>query len=301
MPLIFGAASFCVLLSPRSWPVSALFMKQYEAYTLYNFGRCVFLLVGREAEARAREHRTGKTSQKDALLPADATNANEIKRILLALRADGPRKFYATPPCCCWFRFCMTQRLVDLSDIRMVLRFLDQFVVVTVSMSLFLVWLRLAWNIDSPFQKYGKAIEGISGVVAIQGTVILLFSTMNILTDWCIKLKFASIKLLIVISTLQEVIVGFFIPKSGVSTGGCSLNGESYVKFWVMWFVSLECVLLAVLHRYAYSEEELHDAEDFDGVRLLSLTKEIQELEEADRQLKSAASQPQSATFTLGV
>lgn len=300
MPLVFGTCAFLTLLTPRSWPASTLVMKQYEAYTLYCFGRCIFLLVGREAEARTRQESVRHNPQKQALLPVDAGDANETKRILLALRAEGPRKFYATPPCLCWFRLCMTARPVVLSDMRLVLRLLDQFVIVSVSMSLMLIWLRLAWNIDTPFKKFGKVIESLSGLVAIQGTVILLFATVRILDDWCIKLKFVSIKILIAISTIQEGVIGFFVPATAGFTGKCSLHGESQIQFWVMWFVTVESVLLAVLHRFAYSDKELPGAEDFDGVRLLSLTREIRELEEAEEELRRAANQTQSATFTLG-
>eukprot|EP00438_Fugacium_kawagutii_P030240 Skav219533 [mRNA] locus=scaffold30:667757:678045:- [translate_table: standard] len=105
----------------------------------------------------------------------------------------------------------------------------------------------------------------VSGMLAVYGLVIMYKATHDLLHDWKTTRKFVSVKIVILLSVVQNKIFSWFIhtfrpmEKSCLLTPGNPKDLERIVVFWTTFATLMETMLLSHLIIRAFPAEEVSD------------------------------------------
>jgi len=253
---VLGTTATAALFSPRVYALSRFLQTQFEAVALASFGAIVFLLLASEA--------VKQITTKDSSLAV---------KIMVALNKDGPKPHFAVPPFACCFKRCIPAHLLKPSHVLLSRFLVRQYMFSAVIGSLTTLWFALAMT-NHAFRLEEAIVSKfikLSGFAAIYGLFIMYFATHDLLHKWNVTAKFISLKIIVLLSTLQETLIGLLIKHIKAPSKDCLADPFSPSKevqdihrehFNSMWLTALESLLVALLVSRAFPCSELYNIED---------------------------------------
>eukprot|EP00929_Paragymnodinium_shiwhaense_P077742 TRINITY_DN4008_c0_g1_i2.p2 TRINITY_DN4008_c0_g1~~TRINITY_DN4008_c0_g1_i2.p2 ORF type:complete len:196 (-),score=31.68 TRINITY_DN4008_c0_g1_i2:163-750(-) len=126
------------------------------------------------------------------------------------------------------------------------------------------LWAALALD-DEQYQhllRLCSAVIRLTGFMSVWGLFILYNSSKELLKDWNTFKKFVAIKVIILVSILQDKIVHFVLKSRMIESPGC-LNwhhGPEFLRTFVnQWLLNFEMVFMAILLIRAFPVDELFE------------------------------------------
>jgi len=252
---ILGVTATLALFSPHAFYLMKMLQTQVEAVSLSAFGNILFLLVAEESH----------------LLYDGPEHAHESTgyKILMALNREGPKPHFGVPPFACCFRRCLPAHLLRPGHILLARNFVRQYAFMVIMSSMLEMWCALALSAAEmgPMFMITMNLVKLSGFVCIYGLFILYSATHDVLEKFNPTSKFVALKLVVLLMTYQELLVGpimhFITPASDLCLADPEHSGEEiqtkHREHWTdMYFTALESMLLAFLVRRAFPADELH-------------------------------------------
>jgi len=260
-PVVWAVCCWISLFCPLMSPLTELFMGQSEAYAIYIFLVILYMLVSIEACKNRMEH----SEPGEGNLRAEVENMGQT--IMEAVHEYGPQKYFAVPPFGCCFYRCCTEHHITAKQLLWVSRLVKQYVILELFLNTFFMWAGLTFQPEraEKIQSVAGYILKISGMLAVYGLFIMYKATHDLLHDWSTTRKFVSVKIVILLSVVQNKIFSFFIhrfrprDRSCLLTPGHPKDLERVVIFWTMFASLVETVLLSHLIIRAFPAHEVSD------------------------------------------
>jgi len=256
---VFGGTAFVSLLCPRSYWLCKMVQLQFEALTISFFGTTMFILLAEESIQRCKV--------------VEGPSQGIAHDILRALKAQGPRKHFAVPPFGCCFRPFIEPYDMKPRHLIWARYFFQQYTFVVVVGSMLVAYSALAIDTRS-FMAIKHVVDittKVSGFLAIYGLMILYVATHDLLEQWRTTAKFISIKLVVLLCTFQEWLIGWvskhFDPVHCVDILNAGTIVDEKVKerhrehYMSMYMICLEAVVVSLLVYRAFSAAEVRQFE----------------------------------------
>eukprot|EP00455_Lapot_gusevi_P022261 TRINITY_DN2317_c0_g2_i3.p1 TRINITY_DN2317_c0_g2~~TRINITY_DN2317_c0_g2_i3.p1 ORF type:complete len:296 (-),score=91.32 TRINITY_DN2317_c0_g2_i3:83-970(-) len=226
MSLVFGTTSLLTLWLLRPAFLFGVARSIFEAVTLRNFQIALLNILGEDPET--------------------------VQKLVLEQPAG---KLLSVPPCCCCFRSCETEKHLTPSLMDWCLLGTRQFVLVVPFVAFINLWVEIDGNNYTRAATILKAISTISMFFALYALFIIYQGTKEILHKFESTNKFVAIKLILIISAIQEFIIEVAISDDD-SIG--SMYDAPAKRAYIMNFVLVfESFILAVLLRRAFPASEI--------------------------------------------
>lgn len=261
-PMVWAVCCWATLFCPLARPLAELFMGQSEAYAIYSFLVILFMLVSIEARQR-------RPNQSDLAMESMSTGdlSNMGLIVIQAVQDYGPQRYFAVPPFGCFFYRCCKPHHISAKQLLWVSRLVKQFGVLQIFFNSYFLWARLTLLPAQAqrVEKISQAVLKVSGMLAMYGLFIMYKATHDLLQNWNTTRKFVALKVVIVVSTLQDKLLSWLISSTGLLTTNCLLSTEHpedmhrLLTFWSCYFTLLETVPLSLLIIKAFPAMEVTD------------------------------------------
>ncbi|CAK9030325.1 unnamed protein product [Durusdinium trenchii] len=259
-PMVWAVCCWVSLFCPLTTNLSELFMGQSEAYAIYIFLVILYMLVSIEACKKRME--TGGAGES---LRTEMMNMGQT--VMEAIHEYGPQKYFAVPPFGCCFWRCCTPHHITAKQLLWVSRLVKQYVLLELFLNTFFMWCGLTFLPvrAKKMQSVAGYILKASGMLAIYGLFVMYKATHDLLHDWNTTRKFVAIKLVILLSVIQNKLFGLFIRKFRPPDESCLLEPnnpkdlEHVIAWWTTFATLVETVLLSHLIIKAFPAHEVSD------------------------------------------
>lgn len=260
-PMVWAICCWFALFCPLVAPLSELFMGQSEAYAIYIFLVIMYMLVSIEAcKTKLEQSDPGQTSLRSEM-------ENMGQTIMDAVHDYGPQKYFAVPPFGCCFKPCYWEHQITAKQLLWVSRLVKQYVILELFLNTFFMWAGLTFQPEraARIQNVAAYILKISGMMAVYGLFIMYKATHDLLHDWNTTRKFVSVKIVILLSVIQNKLFSWFIHTFRPRENSCLLTPghpeelERIVVFWTTFASLMETVLLSHLIIRAFPAHEVAD------------------------------------------
>eukprot|EP00913_Durusdinium_trenchii_P000403 g370.t1 len=226
-PMVWAVCCWVSLFCPLTTNLSELFMGQSEAYAIYIFLVILYMLVSIEACKKRME--TGGAGES---LRTEMMNMGQT--VMEAIHEYGPQKYFAVAASD-WTRSsvrtenrcCERQGQLFKSTIYPAKQGLvKQYVLLELFLNTFFMWCGLTFLPvrAKKMQSVAGYILKASGMLAIYGLFVMYKATHDLLHDWNTTRKFVAIKLVILLSVIQNKLFGLFIRKFRPPDESCLLE-----------------------------------------------------------------------------
>jgi len=260
--------SWTTLFAPLSMPLAELFKGQSEAYALYSFMAILFMLVSLEADKQAANIEAGNSSRFGSCITSSNQSTEPRADVIRALQHHGPQKYFAVPPFGCCFQHCCKPHRITARQLLWVASLVRQYVVAQLFIHAWIMWAGLTlepkWKATSQL----TTVLEVSGLLAMYGLFVLYGATHDLLQNWNTSKKFISVKVMIVLSTIQEMVFSLLIrdvfPQEKV-VKSCWVDPEHpedierAVQFWTSFANLLETVMISYLITQAFPASDVSD------------------------------------------
>jgi len=254
-PLFFALSGLGGVVDPSAIPICQTLQKIVEAFMLGRFGLLLFMLLSHESVCSTKGVAVYDVDQR-------------VQSMEVALAAEGSRKHFGGPPLGCFLRPCLRKHDLSINQLWKVMWLVQQYsyaapVIASVSLILEL-------SMEPAKGKYMvKAIEQVtkcSALTCLYGLFILYSATHHILEKWKTTAKFITVKGLLILFIIQELVLQFVIEPMLLESGSSCFKHAGFMPFWWsvynakflgMWAITLESVLMVVLVRVAFPVEEV--------------------------------------------
>jgi len=257
---VLGVTSFVSLLCPRADLMMKMLQMLAEAFALYSFGEILFVLCAQEAIHKAAS--------------LDREEDSIGVKMLAALNEQGPQAFFGVPPFACCFSRCLPKHLLSPSQLILARTFVRQYVYIVVISGLLKMYFGLCLPTGTAARVVAllTTVTKVASLLCIYGLFFLYKATHTLLEKWNPTLKFASLKVMIVVMVYQEWVVDklveHFPPAGEECLGNLGLRHEhpkmaeyfqnqNRVRFNNMYLVALESIMVAYLVRRAFQAHEV--------------------------------------------
>lgn len=266
---VFATVALFGLYIPRGSFLWAELLHVAEAIVLARFAELILLLI----YISPADGAVGETPPPSSHGGIWETDEAYYAKCVAALQRIQPLRLLASPPLGCYFVSApclpcsrpMQMSMRMLSCIRLALKAL------TISLpvvAIIRLWSRIAYAGEKVLLSTTHyilfAVQLLVTLVAIYALVILYRASYGLVRHHRVTHKFAAIKMVVFLSTLQHYILFFTFEmiersNSPSSTSSCAAMMRGAVRGqWIESLISAcEAPLLVWLHRYAYPEREL--------------------------------------------
>jgi len=266
-PFVLGGAAVICLFCPRTFFLMTMFQEQAEAVALSAFGNILFMLCAEEASKRVK----------------DMEGATVGQKMLVALNEEGEKPHFAAPPFTCCFASCMPARLLTPRNLILARGLIRQYAFVMVAGSMVAQWCSLSMPIWTAmkFNLWVGWLMKWSALFCIYGLFILYKATHHLLESWNPTAKFVSLKLCVFMMAWQEFIIKSVVRSNPSTDDKCladttltgavgkELQDHFRERFYIMYCVVLESILVAYMVRKAFPASELEEKTEEMHGRLL--------------------------------
>lgn len=254
-PSVWAVSALISLLCPNAAPLAELAQGQSEAFTIYMFLTILYMLLSREATKQEMEG--GDSSAEVQVGPA----------IVTALEQQGPKPYFATPPffCCCAGIF--PKHLLTPRHFLRIIALVKQYIYMQLFFSVFGLWAEMSLDehLAHKISTWTKIILKVSGMIGIYGLFVMYKATHDILEHWNTTRKFIAIKFVILLSIVQNRLLGFLLQKFRRKDQTCLVSTENphdlshVTNFWAQFLLVCETILMVYLLSKAFPAEEVED------------------------------------------
>lgn len=262
LPGVLAVLSMLTLLCPSPNRFLSIVQKTVEAFVLHKFGVFMFMMVLAESELLRVE--SGRACEDD--------NDN-MQMMQEGLAQDGPKKHFGALPLGCCFRSCMSAHDLSSRHLCYISWFIQQFVLLVPAVAVVSVYLFSVIE-TTTFLRVSTIfhwIVAVSNLVCVYGLVILFLATRTLLKRWNTKQKFIAIKIVLVISIWQDMLIESTVSRAIEGSDSCfqyagwdiALNDSTElwmnmeIHFYCAWALALEMIPVAFLMRSAFAVDEL--------------------------------------------
>jgi hypothetical protein len=262
LPGVLAVLSMLTLLCPSPNRFLSIVQKTVEAFVLHKFGVFMFMMVLAESELLRME--SGRACE---------DNNDDIQVMQEGLAQDGPKKHFGAPPLGCCFRSCMSAHDLSSRHLHYIYWLIQQFVLLVPAVAVVSVYLFGVIETTTFIRVSGffHWIVAASNIVCVYGLVVLFLATRRLLKRWNTKQKFIAIKVVLVISIWQDMLIEAIVSHAIEDSGSCFQyagwnlalddNTELWmnmeIHFYCAWALTLEMIPVALLMRSAFAVDEL--------------------------------------------
>eukprot|EP00301_Raphidiophrys_heterophryoidea_P011642 c1779_g1_i1.p1 GENE.c1779_g1_i1~~c1779_g1_i1.p1 ORF type:complete len:326 (+),score=51.44 c1779_g1_i1:73-1050(+) len=246
--IVWVGFMFCVtaaltMVFPRAYVLFDVLQTCFEVHIIYSFGMLLMNYISVD----------------------NVYDPREVERKCLEnLRQLPPRRYLAVPPCCCFF-FCgphARPRQFDESLVKLVTFCIKQYLFIGPLMALVALWLDLeSGNLNGKKTQNAYVLIRIVGVLSILTAIWSLFilykATRHILAHYHTTAKFVAIKLMLLITAIQELVISAYIKKHKTDEEGVMFTIEFKAHFFMSLAVCIEGFIMALMLINAFPEREL--------------------------------------------
>jgi len=222
-PFVICTLSVVCLFSVRPAYLWEWFQKIYESYTLLSFAICIMVFMGYDSEVAAR-----------------------------AMKENGtPTPWMTTVPFTIFFRPCVSPSFMPAWAVDFAYLLVVQFVYIVPLIGLVQLWMLLdGWSSSS-----APVVVGIvSTLIAVQGLFMLYKGTFPVIEHYRPLFKFATIKLIVIVSVIQARIIEAIVSPNA-SLG--AYDDTALANLWQVFLLAIESPFFALLMIKAFPLEEL--------------------------------------------
>jgi len=177
---------------------------------------------------------------------------HDAEKVAATLRKGSPSKWHTVFLLCC-FQPCFEPSYITSGWIQFAYALVIQFVFIVPFLGVIELWATIdSWsgNLNA-----GIALGIISTIIAVQGLFMLWRSTKEILHRYRPTTKFITVKLIVLIATIQRRIISGFVAKAHASTE--EYDQDALAEIWQSFLLALESPFFAWAMASAFTSEEL--------------------------------------------